>query len=122
MKKLALILLATGLFTLSCELVDVVLPTVTTADVTDVTVQTAKCGGEVTDDGNAEITAYGVVWSNSPSPTLESGNFTVDGTGTGAFTSDITGLGPNITYYVRAYATNSAGTNYGDEKTFTTPL
>lgn len=121
MKNLALLLIVIGFFTSSC-LIEPVLPIVTTAEVTDVAQQTAKCGGEVTDDGNDDVTAYGVVWSNSPAPTLETGNLTNDGSGTGAFTSDLTGLGPNITYYVRAYATNSVGTAYGEEKTFTTPL
>lgn len=109
------------MFSWACEK-EVILATVVTAEVTDVTQMTAKCGGEVTADGNGEITARGVVWSNSTAPTLETGNFSVDGTGTGAYTSNLTGLGPNITYYARAYATNSAGTAYGEEKTFTTPL
>lgn len=121
MRRLAALLFLVALFSWSCQK-EVVLPTVTTAEVTNITQQTADCGGDVTNDGYGDITARGVVWSNSPDPTLGTGNFSVDGTGTGAYTSNITGLGPNITYYVKAYATNSAGTAYGAEKTFTTPL
>jgi hypothetical protein len=95
-----------------------VVPTVTTADVTP-GYNDALGGGNVTDDGKAEVTARGVVYSSNPGPTI-SNNKTSDGTGTGAFISDITGLAPGFTYYVRAYATNSAGTGYGSEKVFTT--
>jgi uncharacterized protein (DUF2147 family) len=98
-------------------------PVVTTADVTDITQTAAKCGGNVTDDGNADITAKGVVWSNATDPTIENNSgMTTDGTGDGEFTSNITSLGPNITYYVKAYATNSEGTSYGEEKEFKTPI
>lgn len=95
------------------------LPTVTTSPVTDITTTSATCGGNVTDDGGAEVTARGVCWSTSQNPTV-SDSHTEDGTGTGTFTSAITGLTPNTTYYVRAYATNEAGTVYGEEVSFTT--
>ena len=95
------------------------LPTVATADVTDITQTTATSGGNVTDDGGATVTARGVCWSTSPDPTIND-NKTTDGNGTGAFTSNLTNLTANTTYYVRAYATNSEGTNYGEQKTFTT--
>lgn len=94
-------------------------PTVTTNDVTSITSNSAVCGGEVTDDGGASVTARGVCYSTSQNPTL-SGQHTSDGNGTGAFTSILTGLEENTTYYVRAYATNSEGTSYGAQKTFTT--
>ena len=95
------------------------MPTVTTANVTNVTQTTATCGGNVTADGGSTVTARGVCWSTSQNPTV-SGSHTTDGTGTGSFTSSITGLTQGLTYYVRAYATNSAGTSYGEQKTFTT--
>ena len=99
--------------------VNPVIPTVTTNNVTNIATNSATCGGNVTSDGCAAVTARGVCWSTSPSPTI-SGSHTSDGTGTGSFTSGITGLTPNTTYYVRAYATNSAGTAYGAQKSFTT--
>ena len=95
------------------------LPTVTTTAITDIDKTTATGGGEVTADGGATVTARGICWSTSQNPTV-SGSHTTDGTGTGSFTSNMTGLAANTTYYVRAYATNSAGTAYGEEVSFTT--
>ena len=95
------------------------IPVVTTTEVTDVTGNSALCGGTVTDDGGLAITARGVCWSTSHNPTL-SDSHTTDGTGTGSFTSSITGLGTSTTYYVRAYATTAQATSYGEEMTFTT--
>lgn len=95
------------------------LPTVTTADVTDITQNTAVSGGNVTDDGGATVTARGVCWSKDPNPTIDN-SFISNGNGTGSFTIEISGLTSATTYYVRAYATNSEGTSYGEQKTFTT--
>lgn len=94
-------------------------PTVTTKNVTNVTETTASCGGNVTNNGGAQVTARGVCWSTSQNPTI-SNSHTSNGTGNGEFTSSITGLTPNTTYYIRAYATNSVGTSYGEQKTFKT--
>ncbi len=94
-------------------------PTVTTSLVSEVATTSATCGGEVTVDGGASVTARGVCWSTSQNPTVNDSH-TTDGGGMGSFTSNITGLAANTTYYVRAYATNSAGTAYGEEVTFTT--
>ena len=94
-------------------------PIVTTADVTDITQTTAVSGGNITDDGGAAVTARGVCWSTSQNPTI-SDNHTSDGNGTGSFTSNLTNLTANTTYYVRAYATNENGTSYGEQKSFTT--
>lgn len=94
-------------------------PTVTTNQITNITSTTATGGGNVTNGGGANVTARGVCWSTSHNPTV-SGSHTTNGTGTGNFTSSITGLLANTTYYVRAYATNSAGTAYGAELSFTT--
>ena len=98
---------------------NVVLPAVTTDSISSITQTTAACGGNVTNDGGATVTARGVCWSLDLNPTV-SDSHTTDGGGTGGFTSQITGLTPNKTYYVRAYATNSEGTSYGEQKPFTT--
>ena len=95
------------------------LPTVNSTLVTTVTTNSATSGGTVTADGGAPVTARGVVWSTSPSPTLANSS-TVDGAGLGTFTSLITGLTSSTLYHVRAYATNSIGTAYSPEVTFTT--
>ena len=94
-------------------------PTVTTTEVTLITSNSAVTGGNVTSDGGANVTARGVCYSTSQNPTIN-GQHTSDGNGTGTFTSTLTGLTANTTYYVRAYATNSEGTSYGSQKTFTT--
>ena len=90
-----------------------------TAVVSDITASSASCNGYVADDGGATVTARGVCWSTSQNPTV-SDNHTTDGTGTGSFTSNITGLNATTTYYVRAYAINSEGTTYGNQLSFTT--
>ena len=94
-------------------------PTVTSDSVSDITSTTAICGGNVTSDGGATVIARGVCWSISPNPTDDMDK-TIDGTGMGSFTSNLTNLTPGTTYYVRAYATNSVGTSYGEERSFTT--
>ena len=93
------------------------LPVVITTAVTDVNATSAISGGNVT--SGADITSKGVCWSASPNPTI-SDPHTNDGIGTGRFTSGLTELEGNTTYYVRAYATNSLGTSYGNEVVFTT--
>jgi len=95
------------------------LPTVTTTNVTNISYQTARSGGNVTNSGSETVTARGVCWSTTQTPTI-SNPHTTNGSGIGSFTSNITGLTENTTYYVRAYATNSIGTSYGEQKTFTT--
>jgi uncharacterized protein (TIGR02145 family) len=95
------------------------IPTVTTDSVTNITQTTATSGGNVTSDGGATVTVRGVCWNTSTNPTTANSH-TTDGSGTGTFVSNLTGLIPNTFYYIRAYATNSIGTAYGDELTFTT--
>ena len=95
------------------------LPTVTTSSVSNVTETSATCGGNVTSNGGSNVTARGVCWSTSHNPTT-SNSHTINGSDTGSFTSNITGLTAGTTYYVRAYATNSVGTAYGNEVSFTT--
>ncbi|NTW32067.1 MAG: hypothetical protein HGB12_05505 [Bacteroidetes bacterium] len=96
-----------------------VVPVLTTAAVSGITQTTASCGGNITSDGGSTITAYGVCWSTGSTPTITDSK-TTDGTGTGSFTSSLTGLTANTTYYVRAYATNTTGTGYGTAVSFTT--
>ena len=95
------------------------LPTVVTQEVTDITGNSARCSGEVTSDGGDAVTARGVCWSTSPNPTLVN-NTAFGGMGTGSFTTQMTNLEIGTTYYVKAYATNSVGTAYGNEVSFTT--
>jgi len=95
------------------------IPVLTTTAVSNITQTTASCGGNITSDGGATVTVRGVCWSTSQNPTIAD-NKTTDGTGAGSFTSNITGLTAGTTYYVRAYATNSAGTGYGSAMSFST--
>ena len=97
----------------------IVLPTVTTSAVSQITETTAVAGGNVTSDGNATVTERGVVYSTKQNPTI-SDNKKLNGSGVGSFVCDLTNLQPNTTYYVRAYAVNSMGTAYGEEVSFTT--
>lgn len=97
---------------------DYTTPTVITGEVIETTNTTAICGGKVSSGGGLTVTARGVCWSRTnENPTIND-NHTTDGTGTGEFTSNITGLTANKKYYVRAYATNSMGTTYGEQKVF----
>jgi uncharacterized protein (TIGR02145 family) len=95
------------------------LPEVSTGVLSAITTTSAACSGNVTSDGGAPVLAKGICWNTSQNSTIN--NFkTTEGTGTGTFTSNITGLTANTTYYVRAYAINSVGTAYGNELTLTT--
>jgi len=91
---------------------------ITTSEITGITTKAATGGGSNISAGSA-ITAKGICWSTSPNPTTANTR-TSNGTGTDSFTASITGLSPNTTYHVRAYATSSAGTSYGSDFTFTT--
>jgi hypothetical protein len=95
------------------------LPVLTTEAISAITENAASSGGNITSDGGGNITSRGICWNTSPAPTT-SNNKTSDGNGTGTFTSSMTGLSPKTTYFVRAYATNSAGTAYGQELSFET--
>lgn len=95
------------------------LPTVTTAAVTEITKVSAISGGEVVKDGGADITGRGLVWGMNSEPTIDD-NIIDGGTGLGAFVSNLADLEKYTTYYVRAFATNSAGTAYGENIEFTT--
>ena len=97
----------------------IILPSVATSSVSDITETFATCGGDVTYDGGGTISAKGVCWSTSQYPTINDSH-TTDGNGSGSYISHLTNLSHNTTYYVRAYATNEMETSYGDMKIFTT--
>jgi hypothetical protein len=96
-------------------------PTITTTSATSITNTTASTGGNVTSDGGATVTARGVIYGTSSSPELSASSTTTsNGTGTGSFASSLTSLTLQTLYYVKAYATNSIGTSYGSQVSFTT--
>jgi len=94
------------------------LPIVITSAPSSVTSTSVTTGGNITSDGGSSINSRGICYSKTVNPTTADSKTTDTGT-TGIFTSLITGLTPGTTYYVRAYATNSAGTSYGNEVSFT---
>lgn len=95
------------------------LPVVNTYEASEVTMNSAICGGEIADDGGYSITARGICWNTIGNPTLEDNSREI-GAGTGSFDTQLTGLTKRTTYYVRAYATNNLGLNYGNQIIFTT--
>jgi hypothetical protein len=97
----------------------VVLPTVTTIVISGITTYSAISGGTIIADGGGIITSRGTVWSTLQNPTISLTTKTSDGNGTGGYTSNLINLIQNTTYYVRAYATNSSGTAYGNQIMFT---
>jgi uncharacterized protein (TIGR02145 family) len=129
MKRISVLLIfimATFIILTTCkkdEEKKIEVPNISTLAVTEVTATTAISGGEITSDGGGEITSKGIVWSTSPNPTFEQHTgITVEGAGTGLFQSTLTGLTQNTTYYLKAYANNSAGAAYGSQAQFTTEL
>ena len=97
------------------------LSSLSTTAVSAITSTTANSGGTITDNGGSTITVSGIVWGTTTNPTTATNTgSTTNGATTGSFSSNLTGLAPATTYYVRAYATNAAGTAYGNEVTFTT--
>jgi uncharacterized protein (TIGR02145 family) len=97
----------------------IIIPVLATAPITSITLTTATSGGNITSDGGGAILARGTCWSTTTAPTIANSK-TTNGTGTGSFVSNLSLLLPGTTYYIRAYATNSAGTAYGNELSFTT--
>jgi|GEM_PF-2780803 len=120
--KVLSILFLSGIILNSCSSSEddsVQVATLSTVTISNITNTTAVAGGNITSQGGAEVTARGVCWSTTQNPTI-SDDFTTDGSGTGVFTSSVSGLSADTTYYLRAYATNSGGTSYGNEVSFTT--
>jgi uncharacterized protein (TIGR02145 family) len=97
------------------------LPTISTNSVSSIASTAATSGGNVSSDGGSTVTARGMVYNNLQNPTT-SDNFTNNGTGTGSFISVVNGLSASTLYYIRAYATNSVGTAYGNQLSFTTSV
>lgn len=127
MKKRVLwlfIVFAATHFMSACEKEDeatVVVPTLSTLEITGITANEARSGGQIAHEGSAQVTARGIVWSTDANPTTEQfTGKTLDGSGTGVYNSVLSGLDPSTNYYVRAYAINSAGTAYGNALQFTT--
>jgi uncharacterized protein (TIGR02145 family) len=116
--KVSVIILSI-LFINGCKKEKPIVPVVTTNNVTEISYTTATSGGEATNDGGAPVLSKGVCWGISANPTI-SANLTTESGGLGSFTSHLAMLTANTLYYVRAFATNSAGTGYGDQVTFTT--
>ena len=98
---------------------DAVLPTVITSDITNISWTTAKGGGEVLTDGDAEVTERGICWGTSHNPTISDNN-AQSGSGIGEYFVNMSGLIAGTTYYVKAYAINRIGVGYGEEKSFST--
>ncbi len=98
------------------------LPTLTTAPLTNITPNSASLDVTITNDGGAEITAKGICWSTNPNPTVSLSTKTNNGSGTLPFTGQLINLTAGTTYYIRAYATNKAGTGYSAEISFTPDL
>ena len=103
----------------SFKTLQAILPTINTLEVTEITPTTAISGGNLISDGGTSIYSCGVCWSTSVGPTT-SDNKTTDSYSIGPYSSHISGLAANSTYYIRAYATNSVGTSYGEQKSFST--
>lgn len=95
-------------------------PSVITSQVSNVTTESADCGGTVTSSGDGSVLDYGLCWSTSTIPTIDADNHLSLGSGIGSFSGTIPNLDINTTYYVRAYATNELGTAYGAVRQFTT--
>jgi hypothetical protein len=118
-RPLPLLFAALSVIMFSCDSDEASVPVLTTSDVSSITYTTASGGGTVSGDGGSPITQRGICWSTSSEPTLNDNSTTDSGT-TGSFTGEMTGLSPNTTYFVRAYASNGVGTGYGEAKSFTT--
>lgn len=96
-------------------------PTVATAAASTITSISAISGGNVTSTGGVPVTIKGICWSINPTPNTTDA-LNINGSGPGSFASSLLGLLPNTTYYIRAFATNSEGTGYGNQVSFTTPM
>jgi len=117
---LAVLLLILSVFIIhSCKKDKPTPPIITTIAVTEISYTTATSGGDLTNEGGAPIISRGVCWNTSAAPTITNSKTTESG-GSGSFTSNIAQLTPNTLYYVRAYATNIAGTGYVNQVSFTT--
>ena len=94
--------------------------TVTTTSTSTVTTTSVSVSGNVSADGGATVTSRGFCWGITPGVVISGSNYVNSGTGTGTYSASINGLNPGTVYFVRAFATNSVGTAYGNELSFTT--
>ena len=115
--KLAILLISLLAINHSCKKNEV--PELLTSEISGITGTAATCGGTITDEGAGSVISKGVCWSTEPFPIIENSK-TIEGEESETFTSNISGLKGATEYYVRAYATNSAGTGYGPAISFTT--
>jgi len=105
------------LLTNSCDKAEI--PVLTTIGITNITISSATCWGNINSDGGSEIISRGVTWDTVTNS--KAGNSKLEGeTDIGGFSCSITGLNANTRYYVRAFAINRIGMAYGNELTFTT--
>jgi len=95
--------------------------TISTISASEIGLNSAKSGGQITSDGGNAVISRGIVWDINSNPTISLSTKTIDGNGTGNFTSNLENLEGGKTYYVRAYATNGKGTAYGNEISFYLP-
>ena len=107
------------IFLISCKKENVTVPVIVTEPITLITQISATSGGNVTSEGGSPVVTRGICWSTNADPTVADKTAISDGT-TGSFSSQMTSLSVNTLYYVKAYATNKAGTGYGNQVTFTT--
>ena len=119
MKKICFIVILVSLMLVSCK-PEPEMATVITKEVTSITSVSAKVIGSVTDDGGVDVISRGVCWSTNVDPTIDNAMSMGASSGIGNFECEIKGLEPNTTYYVKAYATNSVGLSYGEQKEFVT--
>jgi hypothetical protein len=121
-KVFLLLLLCFTSFWIGCKKdAPVFSPAIITTEISNLTETTAISGGNIADDGGAPVIERGVCWSTQPEPTIAD-QLTSNGNGIGNYTSNLTDLLTNTTYYVRAYASNISGTYYGNTVSFTTPF
>lgn len=116
--KFFTLMILMAILSISCEKKPKI-PGIITAEISDITTNSAVSGGEITDDGGASIISMGICWGASDNPTIENNFINVSGN-TASFTGQLTGLLPKSRYFIRAFASNSAGTGYGESRTFTT--
>lgn len=104
----------------SCKKDKQTTPSLTTTDITEISYTTATSGGNIKNDGGATVLSRGICWNTSPDPKVDNNKTSESNGDLGIFTSKLTQLSPNTLYYVRAYATNSNGTGYGNQVSFST--
>lgn len=120
MKRICLIILC-ALSLVACNpKTELESPTVVTKEIVSVTDSSAVVVCSVTDDGGSEVTSRGICWSTSSNPTIDNADVLTSGSGTGDYEINISNLEAETNYYVKAYAVNSEGISYGEEKSFTT--